>query len=54
MKKIVLSPVAVCLLCPILAIAQDASGQAMQDAKVKQVSAQAAPSKPTATTTPAT
>jgi alpha-mannosidase len=53
MKKIVLSPVAVCLLCPILAIAQDASGQAMQDAKVKQVSAQAAPSKPMTGTKPA-
>ena len=53
MKKIVLSPVAVCLLCPILAVAQDPSGQSKQDAKVKQVSAQNAPSKSTTGAKPA-
>jgi alpha-mannosidase len=55
MKKIVLSPVAVSLLCPILAIAQAPPGQAKQDAKVKQASAQAAagPSKSTTDAKPA-
>ncbi len=45
MKKIVLSPVAVFALCPMLAVAQAPSGSAKQDGKVKQASAQAAPSK---------
>ena len=53
MKKIVLTPVAVCLLWPILAVAQDPSGQSKQDATVKQVSAQNAPSKSTAGAKPA-
>ena len=54
MKKIVLSYVAVCLLCPILAIAQDPSGQAKQNATVRQASAQTAPSKSTTGAKPAT
>ena len=53
MKKIVLSPVAVCLLCPMLAIAQDPSGQTKHDAKFKQASPAAAPSKSTAGAKPA-
>ena len=47
MKKIVFGSVAVCLLCPILAIAQNPSGHAKQDAKVSQASVQTAPSKST-------
>src|SRR2546427_7653119 len=54
MKKIVLSYVAICLLCPILAIAQDPSGQAKQNATVRQASAQTAPSKSTTGAKPAT
>ena len=54
MKKMVLSPVAVCLLCPIVAIAQAPSGPAKQDARVvKQASAQAAPPKSTTSAKPA-
>jgi len=53
MKKIVLSPVAVCLLCPLLVVAQDPSGPSKQDAQVKQVGAQNAPSKSTTGAKPA-
>src|ERR1700726_5008841 len=54
MKKIGLSPVAVCLLCPILAVAQDhPSVQSKQDAKVKHVSAQNSSSKSTTAVKPA-
>jgi alpha-mannosidase len=53
MKKIILSTVAVCLLWPILAIAQDPSVPSKQDPEVKQVSAQNAPSKSTTGAKPA-
>src|SRR6266480_21473 len=53
MKKMVLSPVAICLPCPIVVIAQAPSGPAKQDATVKQASAQAAP-KSTTSAKPAT
>ncbi|HUC52996.1 MAG TPA: glycoside hydrolase family 38 C-terminal domain-containing protein [Candidatus Cybelea sp.] len=53
MKKIVLYPFAVCLLCPILAIAQTPSGKAKQEAKLKEASAQAAAPKSAANGKPA-
>src|SRR6266699_1030890 len=54
MKKMVLSPVAVCLLCPVVASAQAPAGPAKQDASVKQARAQAAPPKSTTSAKPAT
>src|SRR6267154_49057 len=54
MKKKMLSPVAVCLLCPVVAIAQAPSGPAKQDATVKQASAQPAAPKSIASAKPAT